>query len=76
MSIPKVSVVVGAYRPDLRKMLLTLRFVLLQKECSYEIILTDNSSKENYFAEVKEFFAEASFCDYKFLPREKNQGAS
>lgn len=43
MSILKVLVIVGAYRPGLRKMLLTLRFVLLQKECSYEIILTDNS---------------------------------
>lgn len=74
MSIPKVSVIVGAYRPNLHKLLLTLRSILLQKECSYEIILTDDGSKENYFAEVKDFFARASFCDYKLLPSEKNQG--
>lgn len=74
MSIPKVSVIVGAYRPDLHKMLLTLRSILLQKKCSYEIILTDDGSKENYFAEVKDFFARAPFSDYKLLPSEKNQG--
>lgn len=74
MTNPKVSVIVACYRPELRKMLLTLQSILMQKECSYEIIVSDDGSKENFFSEAKAFFAKHRFEEYKLITSEKNHG--
>lgn len=74
MDNPKISVIVACYQPDLTKLLLTLKSILMQRECSYEIVVADDGSDENHFPEVKAFFARHAFDRYKLVASEENQG--
>lgn len=74
MNEPKVSMIVASYRPNLRKMLLTLKSILLQRDCDYEIIVADDGSKENYFSEIKNLFHDCNFHQYKLITTTENQG--
>ncbi|MBO4939216.1 MAG: glycosyltransferase [Oscillospiraceae bacterium] len=68
------SVIVLSYHPNKEKLFATLRSVLLQKDCRFEVIVADDGSGEFYEPEIRAFFAEQSFEDYRIIGHEHNQG--
>jgi len=74
MEKPLISIVVAAYNSDLTKLKKTLTSAIRQEGISFEIIVTDDGSKQNYFEELKAFFASNNFKDYQLLGHEKNGG--
>ena len=70
----EISVVVVTYNQDLKRILLTLKSIINQKFMDYELIISDDGSKYNYFDEIKNYFQENNFTRYKLLPSETNRG--
>ncbi|MBQ0066715.1 MAG: glycosyltransferase [Phascolarctobacterium sp.] len=70
----QVSVIVCTYNPDWNKYKKTLRKFLQQENIVFEIIVSDDGSKENYFEKVKQLFADYKFTDYKFVKNDVNVG--
>lgn len=68
------SVVVCTYRPCWEKLRLTLKSVLMQKNCKYQIVVTDDGSEENLFDDIKKYFSEVSFTEYKLVAGTQNNG--
>lgn len=69
-----VSVVVLTYKPDKRKMFMTFRSILLQKNVDFQIVIADDGSDLNYAEEAKQFFDDNGFTDYTFILNPKNVG--
>jgi len=46
----------------------------LQKFEEFEIVISDDASKENHFKEIEQFFAERGFENYHLVEHKKNQG--
>lgn len=74
MSTPLISVIVATYFPEKEKLLATLRSIVLQKECPFEIIITDDGSKTFFQEDIRSFLDNLGCCDYQILAHEKNQG--
>lgn len=70
----EVSVVILTYNSSLGKVYKTLDSILNQKNVYLQIIIADDGSKENHFEEIKQYFENRNFFDYKFVINEKNQG--
>ncbi len=70
----KVSVIIASYNPTLERILFTIDSVLNQKDVDYELIITDDASKENYFDVIENYIKPRSNCRYLLLLHEKNQG--
>lgn len=70
----KFSVIVLTYHSKLEKIFLTLQSLIMQDFDEFEIILTDDGSAENHFSQIREFFAERNFSDYRLLAHSQNQG--
>lgn len=68
------SVVLTTYNQPLADVLLSCASVLLQNDLSYELIITDDSSDNSHFAEIKDF-VERNFPDskVKYLNHSTNQ---
>lgn len=62
------------YQPQIEKVLFTLNSVLEQSFDDYEIVISDDGSKENHFAEIEAYFAKRNFTKYVMLPHEENVG--
>ena len=69
-----VSVIILTYNPSLKSLITTLISILKQKECSFQIIISDDGSKANYFDIIEQIFKYYSFEDYILLPHNKNGG--
>lgn len=69
-----VSVVFLTYNPDLQKTLRSLYAVINQKGIDFEIIISDDGSKEDYFNEIERFFISNSFKNYHFHKNKQNIG--
>lgn len=70
----QVSVIVASYNPDYKKLKKTIVSVLKQKEVSFEVIVTDDGSINNFYKEIEEVFEEYNFKNYTLLSNEKNLG--
>lgn len=70
----KVTVLVITYNSDLYKTCLTLQSVIEQKFDEFEIVISDDGSKENHFPELRNFLEEKEFTNYKLVANEKNRG--
>ena len=68
------SVIVLSYHPNKEKLFATLRSVLLQRDCRFEVIVADDGSEEFYEPEIRAFFEEHHFVDYRVIAHEHNQG--
>ncbi len=73
MSTPLISVIVATYHPDKEKLFATLRSILLQKDCAFEIIVTDDGSADFPAGEIRAFL-DAAGCSFEILAHEKNRG--
>lgn len=69
-----VSVIVASYNPKLAKLLGTIRSILLQKNVSMEIILVDDGSDNNFFAEVRKLYKDFSFDNHVEIGHKRNVG--
>ena len=74
MSTPLISVIVATYFPEKEKLLATLRSIVLQKECSFEIIVTDDGSETFFQEDIRNFLDAAGVRDYQILAHAENQG--
>ena len=68
------SVVVCTYNPDWEKLRLTLKSIIMQKDCIYQIVITDDGSDDNLFTRAVEFFSRHNFTNYKLQSNSKNMG--
>lgn len=68
------SVMICTYNPDFMKLKRTLNSILLQRGCTYKIVITDDGSEENYFQEIEEYFLRHNFTAYEFVQSEHNMG--
>jgi len=68
------SVLVVTYNTDLKKLLITLKSILLQNHKSIQIVVSDDGSKENHFEHVRDFFKQYNFTEYELVGHENNQG--
>lgn len=69
-----VSVCVATYNPDLKKLEDTLQSIICQKEISFEILLCDDGSAEDYTEAVDAFMGSRGFTEYRILRSGENHG--
>ena len=68
------SVVICTYKPDWEKLRLTLKSILMQEDCNYNIVITDDGSKINFFDEIRDYLSKYHFNKYKLIANNQNQG--
>lgn len=68
------SVVVLTYNPNKEKLLATLNSVIMQRGCSFEVIISDDGSQNFYEPEIHAFMGARGFADYRIIAQEKNRG--
>ncbi len=73
-SRPAFSIVVITYEPVWEKLRATLASILSQDFKDYEIIMTDDGSKNNLYDKVEKYFKHFGFTRYKFLTHAENRG--
>ncbi len=71
---PAFSIVVITYNPDWDKLRRTLNSILAQRFTDYEIVVTDDGSKDNKFNMIEAYFKQRQFTNYKLLPHDENHG--
>ncbi len=69
-----ISFIILTYNPDKTRLLFTLRSLLDQQNINYEIIISDDGSKDNLFDIVEKFMEEHDFHDYKLICHNENRG--
>ena len=69
-----LTVLVISYNPNYGKLMRTLRSAILQKGVHHQIVVADDGSKNNYFAEVEELFRRHHFTDYVLVKNLENIG--
>lgn len=70
----QISVIVATYNPIFEKLFETLLSIVNQKGIVFEIVVTDDGSKKNYFEEIRAFFNEKDFKNYKLVSNVLNKG--
>lgn len=68
------SVVVCTYRPNWEKLRLTLKSILMQKDCRFQIVVTDDGSEDNLFNRIQSYFDDNGFTDFKLIANTHNGG--
>ena len=68
------TILVVTYNSDFSKTKQTLLSILEQEDVKFEIIISDDGSKNNNFDLIKSFFADKSFANYKLVENKENQG--
>lgn len=53
----EISALVVCYKPNLKKLIMTLKSLIYQKDVSMQIVITDDGSEIDHFDEIKAFFA-------------------
>lgn len=74
MTNQNISVIVLTYKPDLRKIFITLKSVLMQKNADYEILISDDGSEVDYFSEIEAYLQKNNFSNYSFVKNKENVG--
>ena len=71
---PLVTVCVLTYNPDWVKFRNTLRSIICQKSVDFDIVVSDDGSKDDCFDKAELFFNENGFSSYKLVKKTENQG--
>lgn len=74
MHNPLISVLVLTYKPQKEALFATLRSIVAQKECDFEIVLADDGSADFFEEEVRAFLDASGITAYQILPHRENQG--
>ena len=70
----QISVVILTYNSDFEKLKLTIESILNQKDCYFEIIISDDGSKVKYSDQIIALFESHNFKDYIFSELPENAG--
>ena len=70
----RFTVLVITYNSDLRKTYLTLQSIISQKFDDFEIVISDDGSRDNHFSKIQQFFEKKQFTRYKLVANKKNRG--
>ena len=73
MAQPLISVLVLTYHPQKDALFSTLRSIVLQKDCNYEVIIADDGSGDFFEKEIRSFL-DGFGCSYQILAHPENQG--
>lgn len=73
MAAPLISVLVLTYHPQENALFSTLRSIVQQKDCDYEIIVCDDGSPDFFEGAIRTFL-DAHNCSYQILAHKENQG--
>lgn len=69
-----ITVIVITYKPNLNKLISTLKSAVFQKNINMQIIVSDDGSDNNCQNEVKNFFNDHGFNEYKLIMNKNNVG--
>lgn len=70
----KASVIVLTYEPKREKLLFTLNSIISQTYSDYELIITDDGSKEPLFIEALQYLENKGFSNYTYILHHANGG--
>ena len=70
----EVSVVVLTYNPTWKELSTTLKSIIAQRDCVFEVIIADDGSENNLGSEIREFFEKRGFSNYKLIQNKTNVG--
>lgn len=70
----EISVCILTYNPVIEKLYKTLSSIIMQEKIEYEIIVSDDGSKNNLFQYIKDFFEANNFFNYKLIASDSNEG--
>ena len=70
----KMTVLVLQYNPKFDDLIITLRSIIRQTGTTYQIVITDDGSVNDYFKETESWFKENGFTEYVLVKNEINQG--
>ena len=70
----QVSIIIATFNPDFKKFIATVKSAIVQEYINFEIIITDDGSKKDYFKEIKQYFLERQFTNYRFIKHKNNVG--
>ena len=62
-----VSALILTYNPNFEKLIYTLNSFMLQKNIKLQIVIADDGSNKDYFNEIRQYFKERDFGDYKLM---------
>ena len=69
-----VSVILATYNSDLKRIFETLYSILIQEKITFDLVIADDGSENNYKKEIEDYLLERNFTNYTFSLLEKNQG--
>lgn len=72
--MPQVSVIVLTYNPDPAQLRRTLASIAAQREIEYELIVSDDGSKEKDFSFLESYLSSLGIQDWILLDNARNQG--
>lgn len=70
----EVSIIIVSYNPDYEKLMSSVKAAVNQQGVCFEIIISDDGSKEDYFSRIEEYFSHINFKDYLFVKNKDNVG--
>lgn len=70
----ELSIVVLMYNTTIDRLRKTLKSALNQKNVKFEIVITDDGSKDNHEEEIREYFEFHNFKDFQLVLNEQNKG--
>ena len=69
-----ITFAVLTYNPVIESLIFTLESLVKQKNVSFEILVSDDGSKNNLSSKTIEYFESKGFQDYKYILHYKNRG--
>lgn len=70
----QIGVVLITYNPEFSSLISSLNSIINQKQVDYELIISDDGSKIDFFNQIELFLLENNFYDFKIIRHETNQG--
>ena len=70
----QITVTILTYNSNYNDIKQTILSIINQKGITYEIIISDDGSKENHFKQIKKLFNDLSFDAYQLISHDTNNG--
>lgn len=70
----EISIIIVTYNSDWKKLKKTMKSVICQQKVNFEIIISDDGSKNRLPEDVEKYFQDNHFSNYKVLRNAKNVG--
>ena len=69
-----LSIIICSYNPNFEKLLLSVKSAVCQEGIDFEVIITDDGSKQNYRREIENYLNNIQFNNYLFIEHKNNIG--